>query len=225
MNFKFLSVLVAVLLAAQGTNAGLTEAQKKTLLKSVLQMKKINWDDNLAAEAQKYANKCRGMVHAGVGGENLAGHTSKVSPDYLFNLWMKEKNDFLKYGNPNKFSSVNANGKAIGHYTQIVWAENTKVGCGFASCSNYKSYLVCRYGKGNIIGKPVYKKTSKRSIEYEEEVEVEEKEVKMLPISYDRCGSGIGKCAPGLCCSRYGWCGSTEQHCDTGCQSEFGECH
>eukprot|EP00834_Sanchytrium_tribonematis_P008557 NODE_1044_length_2480_cov_0.378412.p1 type:complete len:231 gc:universal NODE_1044_length_2480_cov_0.378412:1761-2453(+) len=40
------------------------------------------------------------------------------------------------------------------------------------------------------------------------------------------CGkSGNGaKCAANLCCSQYDYCGSTAQHCGTGCQSAFGHC-
>ncbi|OUM61381.1 carbohydrate-binding module family 18 protein, partial [Piromyces sp. E2] len=46
-----------------------------------------------------------------------------------------------------------------------------------------------------------------------------------LPISYDQCGKSVGKrCAPSLCCSRYGWCGKSSDYCNNGCQSEFGEC-
>ncbi|KAF2848708.1 carbohydrate-binding module family 18 protein, partial [Plenodomus tracheiphilus IPT5] len=28
----------------------------------------------------------------------------------------------------------------------------------------------------------------------------------------------------GSCCSQYGWCGSTKDHCNAGCQSAFGTC-
>ncbi|OUM57139.1 carbohydrate-binding module family 18 protein [Piromyces sp. E2] len=45
-----------------------------------------------------------------------------------------------------------------------------------------------------------------------------------LPISYGQCGEGIGRCAPGSCCSQYGWCGNTSQHCGVGCQPRFGIC-
>jgi len=42
-----------------------------------------------------------------------------------------------------------------------------------------------------------------------------------------QCGKGHGRCPSGKCCSKYGWCGTTENFCSTsaGCQSEFGECH
>jgi len=40
----------------------------------------------------------------------------------------------------------------------------------------------------------------------------------------DKCGEKDGKCPAGECCSKYGYCGTTEKHCATGCQSEFGVC-
>lgn len=41
----------------------------------------------------------------------------------------------------------------------------------------------------------------------------------------DSCGAGTNyKCAEGQCCSQYGFCGTTDAHCGTGCQSAFGRC-
>jgi len=46
-----------------------------------------------------------------------------------------------------------------------------------------------------------------------------------LPISTNnRCGPSYGICPSGQCCSKYGWCGKTDDYCDSGCQSEFGQC-
>jgi hypothetical protein len=39
------------------------------------------------------------------------------------------------------------------------------------------------------------------------------------------CGAGIGSCANGLCCSQWGYCGSTEEYCALGCQPAFGRCN
>lgn len=39
-----------------------------------------------------------------------------------------------------------------------------------------------------------------------------------------QCGQGIGNCEGGLCCSQYGWCGTTSAYCGTGCQPSFGAC-
>jgi hypothetical protein len=52
----------------------------------------------------------------------------------------------------------------------------------------------------------------------------------LLPISTNgRCGPNFNGTTcirePGAtCCSLYGWCGATGDHCGTGCQSRFGTC-
>ncbi|KAE8383928.1 glycoside hydrolase superfamily, partial [Aspergillus alliaceus] len=38
------------------------------------------------------------------------------------------------------------------------------------------------------------------------------------------CGFGKGKCGSGQCCSQYGTCGTTDAHCQAGCQSDYGTC-
>ena len=40
----------------------------------------------------------------------------------------------------------------------------------------------------------------------------------------NRCGTEDGVCPNGTCCSKYGWCGTSDAHCGAGCQSEFGQC-
>ncbi|OUM56952.1 carbohydrate-binding module family 18 protein, partial [Piromyces sp. E2] len=47
---------------------------------------------------------------------------------------------------------------------------------------------------------------------------------KKLPTSRDRCGPNVAVCAKGLCCSKYGWCDKTKQHCGSGCQPQYGMC-
>ncbi|CAI2161993.1 8078_t:CDS:2 [Funneliformis geosporum] len=49
---------------------------------------------------------------------------------------------------------------------------------------------------------------------------------KDLPISADgNCGEAAGtRCEDGVCCSQFGFCGVTTDHCQTGCQSSFGTC-
>ena len=51
--------------------------------------------------------------------------------------------------------------KKVGHYTQMVWAETYKIGCGFIMYNKgewYKKILVCDYGPGgNVVGGEMYK--------------------------------------------------------------------
>jgi len=47
------------------------------------------------------------------------------------------------------------------------------------------------------------------------------------PVSTDgRCGTDYGNtvCPSGQCCSKYNYCGTSDKHCKSGCQSEFGKC-
>ncbi|ETO34707.1 Pry3p [Reticulomyxa filosa] len=70
-------------------------------------------------------------------------------------------------------SQACANGQQCGHYTQVVWADSTSVGCGYAICNpqtmmgysyNYAVYLVCNYDPpGNYIGEYPYTKASSSS--------------------------------------------------------------
>jgi len=48
------------------------------------------------------------------------------------------------------------------------------------------------------------------------------------PISTNgHCGGKDGICPSGQCCSKYGYCGTSEKHCsvEKGCQSAFGKCN
>jgi len=40
-----------------------------------------------------------------------------------------------------------------------------------------------------------------------------------------RCGASYGSCANSKCCSKYGYCGTTDEYCGSGCQSEYGKCN
>jgi len=40
----------------------------------------------------------------------------------------------------------------------------------------------------------------------------------------DTCGSEAGFACLNACCSQHNWCGTTSDHCGTGCQAAFGQC-
>jgi len=165
MKFNF-TILLSVALLASGIDAKLTSDQKQTLLKlhknarsavNASNMKSISWSDSLAAKAQAYSEKCKGMVHSHTGPENLAGSTTG-DVTRMFNNWMDEKSGFNASGYRSNFKDISYRGEDIGHYSQIVWAENTEVGCGMTDCPNYSAryLLVCNYKTGNVLGQKVY---------------------------------------------------------------------
>lgn len=119
-----------------------------------------NWVDHL-----KNAHACQ-MQHSdtkGRYGENLYWGSAliwsdgrrelrKVTPAEVIASWGKEKADY------DHISNTCAPGAECGHYTQIVWRETSKVGCGFAVCSDsHEQVWVCHYTPaGNIIGEKPY---------------------------------------------------------------------
>jgi len=52
------------------------------------------------------------------------------------------------------------------------------------------------------------------------------KECEEEPLTVDgQCGKGYGRCYPGHCCSKHGWCGLGDAFCGTGCQEKYGNCN
>ncbi|KAF5760287.1 putative CAP domain-containing protein [Helianthus annuus] len=120
-------------------------------IRRVLNLPPLVWDDKVAERAQAWANKrtdCA-MIHSEGGGENLAsGHD--LSGLWAVQLWIDERLDY-DY-------SKNECTAMCGHYTQVVWKNTTKVGCGKSRCTDGKSnMIVCNYDPpGNYIGEYPY---------------------------------------------------------------------
>jgi len=123
----------------------------------------MTWNDDLANAAQAWANTIAkkqvldhsdGRVHIG---ENTARRTYKSGVDsasLLVGQWLDEKQYFKKGNYPNISKSGNVHD--VGHYSQMIWAKTTLLGCGIAR-GGKRDYLVCQYGEsGNRQGKPVY---------------------------------------------------------------------
>ncbi|KAJ8684188.1 hypothetical protein QAD02_019980 [Eretmocerus hayati] len=128
------------------------------------------WDDELALIAQKWAlqcnfahDECRDVDRFEVG-QNIAyisttGPVDKLKVESIIQHWYSEVHD-LDSTQVSKFSLDSGNGKPIGHYTQMVWAKTTKVGCGGVKYRRKGAntlFLVCNYGPaGNWLGEPIY---------------------------------------------------------------------
>jgi len=106
----------------------------------------LQWDAQIAAVAQAWANQCV-WQHSGNRsyGENLAMATSGYqSVGQMVQSWYDEISQY-NFGT-GQYSDQ------TGHFTQVVWRGSTKLGCGVASC-NGNDLLVCNYaGPGNIQG-------------------------------------------------------------------------
>jgi pathogenesis-related protein 1 len=124
------------------------------------------WDPALAATAQAWAEACvdsdapiglidhnpnRSDGHPWYVGENIYGSSGPANGRDAVTAWASEE-QFYDYA-----SNTCAGGQICGHYTQIVWAATTNVGCGLATCAGltYGNGIVCDYGPGgNDGGRP-----------------------------------------------------------------------
>lgn len=122
----------------------------------------LAWDPGLAASADVWARELarsdrfqhspkalrRGQ------GENLwMGTAGAYRVQAMVGAWQDERRWFR----PGLFPAVSTTGqwKDVGHYSQIVAAHSTRVGCAIRTSARW-TYLVCRYGpSGNVDGRPL----------------------------------------------------------------------
>ncbi|XP_072936698.1 cysteine-rich venom protein-like isoform X2 [Epargyreus clarus] len=115
----------------------------------------MSWHPLAARQAQNYAERCVFLKHndprentvplLGSCGQNLFVASQKTPWFFALKTWFLEYQNFT-YGAPVR------NLKAVGHYTQMVWATSHKVGCGVAHCpggpwGQFYNY-VCHYCPG-----------------------------------------------------------------------------
>lgn len=157
--------LAVALLLSGSAEAALTQQQRNEILAAHNQarcevqptaasMPAMTWDPLLEQVAQEYANGCvwahnpnrstryQQLGGSGYVGENLAmGTVGYFTVTDFVDMWVDEKQYY------NYAANTCATGQVCGHYTQVVWASSTKVGCGLAICGA-NSYLVCNYSPG-----------------------------------------------------------------------------
>eukprot|EP00004_Rigifila_ramosa_P018055 TRINITY_DN444_c0_g1_i1.p1 TRINITY_DN444_c0_g1~~TRINITY_DN444_c0_g1_i1.p1 ORF type:complete len:556 (-),score=112.56 TRINITY_DN444_c0_g1_i1:41-1678(-) len=90
------------------------------------------WDAAVAARAQSWSDNCTFAHNTFGDGQNLYVTTaSTASPTSTSNSWSSEVSNW-RYA---IVGSDSANGGVVGHYTQMIWAATTKIGCGRTYCN------------------------------------------------------------------------------------------
>ncbi|XP_043288311.1 venom allergen 5-like [Venturia canescens] len=126
----------------------------------------LRWSNELAGIAQTWADQCK-FAHDSCRntgntqiGQNIVitSTTGKLTSSLsdLVSSWYNEVSQFNKNEVKKYVFSRNT-----GHYSQLVWAKTTHLGCGairYNPDGRYNTlYLVCNYGpSGNWQGQPVY---------------------------------------------------------------------
>eukprot|EP00121_Abeoforma_whisleri_P011648 Awhi_evm1s10750 len=168
----------------------------------------IEWDNDLALEAQQWANHCPsihspqasddkicGAVRCNqvTSGENVAWGYSTW--DQVVDAWYSQVQSY-DFNNPG-FSDT------TGHFTQLVWAASAKIGCAATvGCPGINIAYVCKYspaGNVNIVGNEacMFRKNVKN--------QCEEKTCKNSNFFYQDPTSNQAYGCDELSC--FGWCG------------------
>jgi hypothetical protein len=125
----------------------------------------LEWDDDLADTAQDWADELAdrgcGLVHSNTKhGENLAGFGGQsASAEQVVDAWASEVECYTygRFMDDDQCSAQCDVFGGCGHYTQLVWRDTRKVGCGLATCSGNREVWVCNYEPaGNYIGQLPY---------------------------------------------------------------------
>lgn len=120
----------------------------------------LQWDNGLAHDASAYAKTLADQdrfEHADQSagddaqGENLwMGSKHAYDWEAMVAMWLDEGRNTKSGSFPNVAKT--GDWSEVGHYTQMIWPETTKIGCGLGANRN-DEYLVCRYyPAGNVIG-------------------------------------------------------------------------
>lgn len=153
-----------------GRMAGMTAAHNRfrAMADTSTPIPPLVWDPALAAVAQAYSERLASgscnLVHSSSGyGENLYWQRGRSpSAADVVASWHEEI-DCYTYGTFMRADACDAacvaamNASGCGHYTQVVWRNTQRLGCGMATCASGAEIWTCNYDPpGNYIGQYPY---------------------------------------------------------------------
>jgi hypothetical protein len=114
------------------------------------------WSNEVAQTAEAWAYNCKFMHSGNNYGENIYATSGSSKPADVVSSWVSEDKDY-DYAS-NTCTNV------CGHYTQVVWRNSARLGCGMANCTTNSpfgsgawQFWVCNYDPpGNFGGQKPY---------------------------------------------------------------------
>jgi hypothetical protein len=114
------------------------------------------WSGAVADVAQAWADHCTFMHSGGMYGENIYASTNAATAQAVVDAWVAEARGY-------DYATDTCSG-TCGHYTQVVWRDSARLGCGVASCTQSSPFgggswqlWVCNYDPpGNFAGMKPY---------------------------------------------------------------------
>ena len=153
-----------------GRMVGMTAAHNKyrAMVQTDTPLPDLTWTPEIATVAQAYSEKLAAggcnLVHShGAYGENLYWQSGmQVTPEDVVKSWYDEVacytlGAFMQGDKCDQtcISAMNSNG--CGHYTQVVWRNTLRLGCGMATCPGGAEIWTCNYDPpGNWVGQLAY---------------------------------------------------------------------
>jgi hypothetical protein len=136
-------------------------------------IRKMVWNDELAATAQRWTNQCnfnhdknrKKLDGTYVGQNAYLGMSSRSNElesimkkmDVPVQAWYDKVTTYAFDPLDIKPFKFDYN---VGHYTSVVWAKSEELGCGQVVCKEgdwYKNIVVCNYARGgNMAGSAMY---------------------------------------------------------------------
>ena len=144
--------------ALQGITALHNQARAAVNPQPAVPIPLLTWDPAVAAAAQAVADSCMTSFNSSGYGYNSVAAIMATTPARVVSDWTGEARNYT-------YATNTCAAGTCSHYTQVVWRDSQKLGCGQKTCTmnspftNYPTwyYWVCFYSPaGNVSGQKPY---------------------------------------------------------------------